>query len=405
MEKTHSRECHGNTVLIAALDYDIVADRAAGLCNILNAGLLRSLDIIAEGEEGVGAEGYAVNGVKICALFLVGERLRLYCEILFPVAVSAYVLFVSVDIAVDNVIAVRSLDIVLEGEGEDLIVLSEEPGISLAACKTGAMNSGLLTCSYADSLSVYCKANGVGLSILESDKSDDKIANGTLGKILILCYDICEKGAIYLEVISALLKGDTEYLLMLNGSGNVIGIDLNDIIAALSLGLEDLKCLGLVAGSDDTVGYLALDKTCRSYVANVGKSYPVAKGAHSVSAAGSCISASEGRLIKSLDIVYKASLLELFGKDSTYGSACGAYVLEGGYCGKARSLLQLLYKLPGVECIKEVDISGATAKNFDGKLRAVRHIDLGRLLIGVTTVFKFKFFHFQLPLCVITCFC
>jgi len=368
MEQTHSGECHSHAVLIAAFDNDIVADRAAGLCDILNAGLLRSLDVVAEGEERITSEGYAVNGVKICALFLVGKRLGLLGEILLPVAVSADVLLVAVDIAVDYVIAVRSLDIVLEGEGEDLIVLAEEPCVSLTACKTGAMNSGLLTCAYADSLSVNCKANGVGLGILEGDERDDKIADSRLGHILILCHDICEKLAVDLEIISALLEGDAVDLLMLYGCGNVIGIDLYDIVSTLSLGLEDLKRLGLIAGSDDTVGNLTLDKASCGHVANVGKSHPVTEGAHSVRTAGSCISAGKGRVVKTLDIVNKASLLQLFGKDSAYSSTCGAYVFEGGHCGKTCCLLQLLDKLPGVECVKKIDISGTTAKDLDGKL-------------------------------------
>ena len=73
MEKTHSCECHGHAVLIRALDNDIVADRSAGLCNILNAGLLRSLDIIAEGEECIASKRYAVDSIEICSLLCLCE--------------------------------------------------------------------------------------------------------------------------------------------------------------------------------------------------------------------------------------------------------------------------------------------------------------------------------------------
>ena len=141
VEKTHSCECHCHAVLIAALDNDIVTDRSAGLCDILNAGLLRSLDIIAEGEECIGAKGNAIDSIEICSLFCICERLGTNCKVLLLVALCAYVLLVTVDISVDNVITVRSLDLSLEGEGENLIVLSEEPCISLRACKTCAVNS------------------------------------------------------------------------------------------------------------------------------------------------------------------------------------------------------------------------------------------------------------------------
>ena len=184
---------------------------------------------------------------------------------------------------------------------------------------------------------------------------------------------------------------------MLDRSGHIVGIDLNDIISALSLGLEDLKCLGLVSGSDDTVGHFSLNELCRSYVANVGKCYPVAKGAHSVSASCSRVSAGKGRVVKALDIVNEASLFKLFGKDSTNSRACRAYVLEGGNCGETCCLLELFYELPGVKCVKEVNISGTSAKDLDGKVASVCHKDLRGLLIRVTTVFKFKFFHFSTP--------
>ena len=71
-------------------------------------------------------------------------------------------------------------------------------------------------------------------------------------------------------------------------------------------------------------------------------------------------------------------------------------MLEGCRSRNSKRFLELLDKLPGVEGIKEIDLSGTSAEDLDGKLASVVHINLCRLLIGVTTVFKFKFFHFLL---------
>ena len=50
------------------------------------------------------------------------------------------------------------------------------------------------------------------------------------------------------------------------------------VVISVSLGFEDFKSLGLVAGSDNSVGNLALDKLSGGNVALVGESHPVAEG-------------------------------------------------------------------------------------------------------------------------------
>ena len=62
---------------------------------------------------------------------------------------------------------------------------------------------------------------------------------------------------------------------MLNGSGNVVGVDLNYVIVALLFGFEYFKRLVGLAGSDNAVGYLALDDKRGGHVANVGECDPV----------------------------------------------------------------------------------------------------------------------------------
>ena len=172
---------------------------------------------------------------------------------------------------------------------------------------------------------------------------------------------------------------------------------VDDIVVTLALGLQDLQSLGLVAGSDDAVGDLTLDHESGGHVADVGESHPVAEGAHTVGSSCASVSARQGRLVKALDIVNEASLLELIGKGSSDSGGGGRNVLEGGYCGESESLFELLDKLPGVECIKEIDVAGSAAEDLDGEIASVVHIYLRGLLIGVTAVFKFEFFHFYLP--------
>ena len=141
MEMSHSGKAHRNAVFVAALDDEIVADRSAGLCDVGNARLLRALDVIAKGEEGIRAKCYAADCIEVCSLLLAGEGRGSFGKVLLPVAVSANVFFVLVDVSVDNVISVGSAESILEGKVKNLVVLTEEPCISLCACKTCAMDT------------------------------------------------------------------------------------------------------------------------------------------------------------------------------------------------------------------------------------------------------------------------
>ena len=180
---------------------------------------------------------------------------------------------------------------------------------------------------------------------------------------------------------------------MFNNFRNVIGVDLNDVITAFTFGFKDLESFGFITGSDYAVGNFAFDEKSGFNVANVGKSYPVTEGAHSVGAACSCISACERRFVKAFDIVNKAGFFKIIGKRNANCCRSGAYVFEGSYCGHTESFFKFFNKLPAVESIKKVDETGAAVKDLYRKIFAVIHENFGRFLVGVAAVFKFKFFH------------
>ena len=114
MEQTHAREGHGDAVFVAGLDDVVVANAATGLCNIFHATLVGSLDIVAEGEEGIGTEThFRVLGNPFLFLFA-GERFGLRLEELLPGAVAEDVVVIVRDIYVDGVVAVGAAYLVNE---------------------------------------------------------------------------------------------------------------------------------------------------------------------------------------------------------------------------------------------------------------------------------------------------
>ena len=225
-------------------------------------------------------------------------------------------------------------------------MLAEEPCVSLAACEPCAVNSRLLACAYADSLSVICKTYGVGLCVLECDECDDEIAYSFLRQVLLCCDNVAQQLLIDPEEIVSLLECNAEYHLGLLLRRHVVRVDLDDVVAALSLGLQQLERFVSISRSDDAVRNLSLDELCSRYVADVRQSYPVTERAHSVGSSCSCISACERRLVESLDVVNEAGLLELFRQNGSYCCARRADVLEAGSCRHAKLFLELLDELP-----------------------------------------------------------
>ena len=145
VEQAHAGECHDHVVFVAALYHKVVADGAAGLCDIFYSAALCSFDIVAEREERVRAERYAVYRSEICLDFLVGQRLGAGGEIFLPVALGADIFFVFVDVAVNDIVPVGAAYRILKREVQDFFVLAQEPGVCLCACEAGAVDSRLLT--------------------------------------------------------------------------------------------------------------------------------------------------------------------------------------------------------------------------------------------------------------------
>ena len=73
MEQPDAAEGHRDVVFIAGVDDLLVADGAAGLNDGGHAGAAGPLDVVAEGEERIRAEGHAGDLAEVGFLFLGGQ--------------------------------------------------------------------------------------------------------------------------------------------------------------------------------------------------------------------------------------------------------------------------------------------------------------------------------------------
>lgn len=75
MEETDTGEAHHHAVSVAGIDDAVIPDRTAGLGNVGHAAAMSSFDVVTEGEEAIGSQGYARDTVEVGSFFLFAQRL------------------------------------------------------------------------------------------------------------------------------------------------------------------------------------------------------------------------------------------------------------------------------------------------------------------------------------------
>ena len=97
------------------------------------------------------------------------------------------------------------------------------------------MNPGLLSGTNSNCLSIFYEAYRIGLCIFQCDQCDRKVDLCRFRNFFVVCDYIGKQLIIDLELISALFKCNTKYLLVLDRSRYIIRIDLDHIIISVFL--------------------------------------------------------------------------------------------------------------------------------------------------------------------------
>ncbi len=346
---------------------------------------MRPFDVVGKGEEGVGAKGDAGHPVQPCPFFFFSEDGRLYSEDLLPRAVcqDIHVLLTCIDI--DGIVAFRPSQSVQELKSQHLRRLAQEPVVGFTARQTGAVNPGLLSGTDADGLPVFYEADGIGLGVFQSDQGDLHVHKRFFGNLSLIRHHMGEQFFVDLQLIAPLLEGDAEHLFSLQRIRYIVRVNLDHIVVPFFLLPQQIQRFLRIAGSDDAVGHFSFDQSGGICVTDIGEGDEIAEGRHTVSAPCPCISACKRRQLS--QIVHPVDLCQGIRERKPYGSACGGYVFEGCSGGEPGGFFQFPYQLPAVEGIEKIDIAGLSGKYLDRKVGSVFHIDAGRFLVGVASVF------------------
>ena len=116
VEQPYAGEGHCDAVLVARHDDVVVADAAAGLCDVLHTALVCALHVVAEGEESIAAQTDGRVLLNPGLLLLAAERLGFLGEELLPFSFGKDVHVVVADVDVDGVVAVGAANARHEGQ-------------------------------------------------------------------------------------------------------------------------------------------------------------------------------------------------------------------------------------------------------------------------------------------------
>lgn len=241
--------------LIRSFNTLLVHNTSTGGREVGSTTPLRSVNIVGEGEEGVGSTSDTSQLLHVLFPFFFGQRLGHGLEQALPLSTLTTLGLkrLTGDEQVNGIGLVGSLSTFLEGQREDTRVVSKPPVVSLVTSETSAVDTRLLAGTKTDDGAVESITDRVGLGVLESEGSDDEVSDSRLGEILVGGDNVLKEGLVNLAVVSLLLEGNAVDLSGLDLGGNVVGVHLEDTILATLLLAEDLKSLGLVARGDDTV--------------------------------------------------------------------------------------------------------------------------------------------------------
>ena len=170
MEKSYACEDHGDAVLITGLNYVVVTNGTASLSHVAHTAFVSTFDVVAEGEEGIGAKADIGQFVEPLALFILGERFGTLGKELLPLAVAQHVVVLWPQIDVDGVVAVCSSDTLDEWQFQHTRMLTKPPAVGLVTSQSGAVDATLLPGTDAYGLSLLDVADGVGLRVLDAPR-------------------------------------------------------------------------------------------------------------------------------------------------------------------------------------------------------------------------------------------
>ena len=188
-------------------------------------------DIVNEGEESVAGNADILELLHPSLTLLGSEGSGdLLEDTLESLTLRAVLRELTADEKVDGVALVGALGALLPLDAKNALVEAHPPVVGLVTGKSGAVNSGLLSSTETNNLSVVGVANRVALSVLESDGGDGKIAGSALGErgSVLGGDDGAEVLGSNLNIVAVLLEVDTVDGTGLGSRGVVLGVDLED---------------------------------------------------------------------------------------------------------------------------------------------------------------------------------
>ena len=147
MEQPQRSMSKHDPMLIRRFDTLLIHNTATRCSQILHPALPRPMNIIREREERITRTAHPAQFLRPLPSLFFTQRRRDRLELVFPLRFLATLKRLTAHEQIDSVGFLSAFDAFLEWEGEDARMVTEPPVIGFRTCKTGAMDTGLLTCS------------------------------------------------------------------------------------------------------------------------------------------------------------------------------------------------------------------------------------------------------------------
>ena len=298
---------------------------------------MSTFNVITKREECVGAKSYAVQFFQPSFLFFAGKRFRFFSEEVFPNAICQNIFVVIGNVNIDGVVAVRTADICFERQCQNFRILTQPPNVCFVTSKTSAVYARLLTCTDTDCLTVFNIANGVRLGVFQSNQSNQQIASCCFGNFFINGRTVNEHISGNFCFVTILFKSNAKYIFSFGQTRNIVRINFDYIISTVAFGFEDFHSFFGIARSDYAVRNFTSKHGSSFFIANIGQSYEVTIGAHTVSTTSTSVSSCKRRKFQIVNIV---DFFQSVAHRHSYCCTCRANVFEGSSCGQTGSFFQ-----------------------------------------------------------------
>ena len=165
-------------MLVCCIDTLLIHDTSTWSSQILHTTFPRPMHVIREREKGVTRTRSLIQLLPPLLPLFIAQWFGYSFKKTFPVRFLGPLKNLAANVEIDGVRLFRTFNALFERKRKDLLVVPEPPEIGFGSCKTGAVDTRLLSGPDTDNRSTVCVGNTVRLGVLEGERGNNQVPRG-----------------------------------------------------------------------------------------------------------------------------------------------------------------------------------------------------------------------------------